>query len=96
MSESLELSPVFTEEEWQKLTQDIQLPPRQRQIGYLLMCGLSDRQIAMKLNLARPTVRTHIRRLYAKIGVQDRMEVGLHFFRLFRSKCTCPQCNAVC
>jgi DNA-binding NarL/FixJ family response regulator len=56
------LAPVFTEEEWGKLTKDIQLPPRQRQIAYFLMCGLSDRQIAMKLELARPTVRTHFLR----------------------------------
>lgn len=77
---------VFTQKEWEALTEDIDLPPRLSQIAYHLICGDSDKQIAMDLDIGLPTVRTHIGRLFSKLGVQDRKEVAVFFFRLHRSK----------
>lgn len=77
---------VFTEKEWKALTADINLPPRLSQIAYHLICGDSDKQIAMALKIGLPTVRTHIGRLFSKLGVEDRQEVAVFFFRLHRSK----------
>lgn len=46
------------------------LSPRERQIIGLAAGGASGREIADRLTLALPTVRTHLKRAYEKLGVQ--------------------------
>ncbi len=69
------------------LVKELALSPRQSEITELLFLGMTDKQIASQLNLALPTVRTHLARLYAKLHVQDRVELILHVFSEFRHKC---------
>ena len=78
---------VFSKKEWRILVAEgnVDLPPRLSEIAYCLMCGYSDRQIGLALGIKLPTVRTHMARLFFKLGVQDRKEVALFFFRLHRS-----------
>ena len=47
------------------------LTPRQRQILALLVRGLSRREIATELDLSPHTVRTHIRDMFATVGVHS-------------------------
>ena len=47
------------------------LTPRQRQILALLVRGLSRREIAAELDLSPHTVRTHIRDMFATVGVHS-------------------------
>ena len=47
------------------------LTPRQRQILALLVRGLSRREIAAELDLSPHTVRTHIRDIFATVGVHS-------------------------
>ncbi|MEG3089407.1 helix-turn-helix transcriptional regulator [Sphingomonas sp. PB4P5] len=49
-----------------------QLSPREREVLELICQGLDDNAIAGKLGLSRNTVRNHVARLYAKIGVNSR------------------------
>ena len=54
----------------------------------------SDKRIAMDLQMAIPTVRTHMTRLFRKLRANDRADLMLHVFRQFRSGCrqrTCPR-----
>lgn len=46
--------------------------PREREVLELICHGLDDNAIAGKLGLSRNTVRNHVARLYAKIGVNSR------------------------
>ena len=77
---------VFTEREWKRLLQDLTgLSPRQEQIAKGITRGLSDKQIADHLDLAVPTVRTHMTKLYSKLHVTDRVELLLELFRAWRN-----------
>ncbi len=48
--------------------------PRQRQILTLIAQGRRNREIAVELGLSPNTVKFHIRELYARLGVRNRVE----------------------
>jgi PAS domain S-box-containing protein len=50
------------------------LTPRQQEVLELLVSGQSTRQIAASLNLARATIRNHIRDLLRALGTHSRVE----------------------
>jgi DNA-binding NarL/FixJ family response regulator len=78
---------IFSEEEWDILINELSLSPRQGEIIHLLLNGHSDKQVALKLDIAVPTVRTHLSRLFSKLDLQDRTELILHVFCHFRKGC---------
>jgi DNA-binding NarL/FixJ family response regulator len=83
---------VFSEREWQQVVLDFTLPPRQAQVVECILQGLSDKQIAERLNIAVPTIRTYLARLFRRFRVQDRVELVLHIVAHFRQKCRAAQC----
>jgi DNA-binding NarL/FixJ family response regulator len=50
------------------------LTARERQILALLAEGLTNKGIATRLSRAAPTVATHLRRIYEKLGAHTRTE----------------------
>jgi len=84
---------VFSEREWAELLRQLSLAPRQEQILEHIIDGLSDKQIADKLSIGIPTIRTHLSRLFARLEVSDRHELSLEVFRQFRASCppNCPR-----
>lgn len=50
------------------------LSAREVEVLRLLDAGLSNQQIAARLNIAASTVKTHINNLYGKLGVQTRIQ----------------------
>ncbi|HXM86454.1 MAG TPA: response regulator transcription factor, partial [Solirubrobacteraceae bacterium] len=50
----------------------VQLSERERTVLQLIAEGNTARLIALRLHLAVPTVKTHTKNLYAKLGVSDR------------------------
>lgn len=74
---------LFAESEWVEIVEGLSLSPRQAEIIYCLLHGYSDKQIATKLKICLPTVRTHLSRLFSKYQVQDRMELVLYVVRHF-------------
>jgi DNA-binding CsgD family transcriptional regulator len=76
--------PVFTEDEWNKLVEKLNLSPQQAKLVRHLFGGLSDKQIAVKMKIALPTVRTHMGRLCTKYNVNSRSELLLFAFKHFR------------
>lgn len=83
---------IFSKSEWNRLVEELSLTRRQAQIARYLFTGCSDTQIAIKLKIAVPTVRTHLARLFFRLQVQDRHEVLLHIFRHFRRGCRTDGC----
>jgi len=81
------LEQVFSRAEWQGIIKELKIPQRQSQALSLLFCGYSDKQISLKLGIAVPTVRTYLHRLFARFDVQDRQELVLHVFGVFRQHC---------
>jgi DNA-binding CsgD family transcriptional regulator len=51
------------------------LSPREREVARLAVQGLSARQIADRLFIGERTVETHLTRVYAKLGVESKLEL---------------------
>lgn len=76
---------IFNKYEWEVIVEELSLSPQQGQIIHHLFTGKSDKQIAKEMDLAVPTVRTHLGRLFAKFSVQDRTSLIIHIFHHFRN-----------
>jgi len=83
--------PLVSAREWSQLVRSCGLTPRQADIVRHLMLGESDKQIAGTLKISTPTVRTHLRKLFQKFGISDRVELILCIFAYLRENATtCP------
>ncbi len=51
--------------------------PREQQVAELIAQGLSNREIGLALGISYLTVKEHVRRVYAKIGVNNRVAAVL-------------------
>jgi len=78
----------FTPRGWKILSIHLKLSKRQGQIGRCLFQGMSGKQIAAKVGITRPTVRTHLERMFRKTDTGDRAEFVLYAMRQF--------CNEIC
>jgi DNA-binding NarL/FixJ family response regulator len=56
---------------------DVVLSERELQVARLVAAGLSNRQIADELLLSLETVRTYLRRMFAKLGIHDRTHLAV-------------------
>lgn len=54
-----------------------ELTDREREILVLVACGLSNRQISVQLAISEKTVKSHLGRLYQRLGVFDRTQAAL-------------------
>jgi DNA-binding NarL/FixJ family response regulator len=57
------------------------LSPREREVLELIARGYSNRQIARDLVIGEQTVKTHVRSILAKLGLQDRMQAAIFALR---------------
>lgn len=48
------------------------LSPRERQVAQAVCEGLTDKEIARRVDVGVPTVRTYLRRIFAKLGIERR------------------------
>ena len=64
-----------------QVVQAMAVSPRQREIMLLLATGLSDKEIAARLQVSPHTVRTHLQRLYAQHGLRNRAEAAATWTR---------------
>lgn len=49
---------------------------REGEVCHLLLKGLSDKQIALALNISDWTVRAHVGRILEKLGIESRSAIG--------------------
>ena len=63
------------------VVEPLAVSPRQREIMSLVATGLSDKEIAARLQLSPHTVRTHLQRLYSQHGLRNRAEAAATWTR---------------
>jgi DNA-binding NarL/FixJ family response regulator len=54
---------------------------RELQVAELISGGRSNKQIAGDLGISEPTVKKHVGRILKKLGLEDRLQIGLHIAR---------------
>lgn len=69
------LPELFDDGQWRRLAECLRLPPRQAQIARLVCRGCSNRQIALHLSIAPDTVRMHLRVLFERLNIHERVGV---------------------
>ena len=57
------------------------LSPREREVLQLIARGQSNRQIARDLVIGEQTVKTHVRGILTKLGLQDRVQAAIFALR---------------
>jgi DNA-binding NarL/FixJ family response regulator len=57
------------------------LSERERMVAANIARGLSNKEIASALDISEATVKKHVGRVLAKLGLQDRLQVGLFLAR---------------
>ncbi len=70
---------LLNEQHWSYLQKRYQMTPRELQIAQHVCRGLSNEQIAESLDIKHSTVKTHIRNLYRKIWVRNKISMFLRF-----------------
>jgi DNA-binding NarL/FixJ family response regulator len=61
-----------------RLTERPSLSGREREIVSLVVCGFRNRDIAHQLCISEQTVKNHLRNIFAKVDIQDRLELALY------------------
>jgi DNA-binding NarL/FixJ family response regulator len=57
------------------------LSERELDVAALLSEGLSNKEISTALSISEPTVKKHVGHILEKLGLQDRLQAGLHIAR---------------
>jgi len=75
---------LMTEGEWQELSTEYRLTPRELEIIERLCRGAHEDAICRQLGIARPTLKAHRRAAYHKLGVSTRVEMILELVHRLR------------
>ena len=75
----------FCEEAWDGIAGKLELSQRQVEIARCVVAGQGDQQIALTLDISASTVRTHMKRLHEKLGIQSRVELATQVFSVYRN-----------
>ena len=62
---------------WQAIFTSLRLSPQQARIVELILRSAGTRQIAAALSISEPTVKTYLQRVFARLGVRDRVGLAM-------------------
>ncbi|MCA9243654.1 MAG: helix-turn-helix transcriptional regulator [Phycisphaerales bacterium] len=67
---------------WQAVRFRLSLPDQQARVLSCVLDGRSDKEICAILGVGRPTVRTHLKRLFTRLNAPGRQQLVARFLRL--------------
>ncbi len=70
---------LLNPQQWQYLQRRFRITPRELQVAKLICHGLGNEEIAAHLNITIGTVKVHIRNLYRKTWVENKILMLLRF-----------------
>jgi DNA-binding NarL/FixJ family response regulator len=70
---------LLNERQWSYLKKRYHMTPRELQIAQLICQGLGNEEIANRLKIKHGTVKTHVRNLYRKLWVHNKILMLLRF-----------------
>ena len=70
---------LLNKRQWSYLKRRYHMTPREIQIAQLVCQGLGNEEIANRLNIKQGTVKTHVRNLYRKLWVHNKISMLLRF-----------------
>jgi len=59
----------------------VALSSRELEVAELISAGRSNKEISSALKISEPTVKKHVGHILEKLGLQDRLQVGLYVAR---------------
>jgi DNA-binding NarL/FixJ family response regulator len=60
------------------MPEDVRMTPREREVVNLIGAGLSNKEIAHRLNVASYTVKSHVRNVMVKLALHTRLQIAAH------------------
>jgi DNA-binding NarL/FixJ family response regulator len=76
---------VFSDEEWERITEIRDLRGRKAQIALRILAGMSDEHISQTLGIEKSTLRSHLRQIYERLNVNNRLGLAVELFLTFRA-----------
>ena len=58
--------------------EDVHMTPREQEVVHLIGAGLSNKEIAHRLNIASYTVKSHVRNVMVKLALHTRLQIAAH------------------
>jgi len=70
----------------ERVLEDVRMTRREREVIELIGEGLSNKEIAQRLNIAAHTVKSHVRNVMEKLALHTRLQIAAHFRRDSRAE----------
>ena len=68
--------------QWQYVRRYCRLSPREIEVARLVCGGLGNDEVAVRLKITGGTVKTHIRNIYRRVRVNNKLEMLLRFVEM--------------
>ncbi len=76
---SVPLISLFDDKHWLYIQRRYHLTDRELQVAKLVCRGFNNEDIAAKLKIRRGTVKTHIRNIYRRVRIRNKIQMVLKF-----------------
>jgi DNA-binding NarL/FixJ family response regulator len=68
--------------QWQYVKRYCRLSPREIEVARLVCCGLGNEEVAERLKITGGTVKTHLRNIYRRVRVNNKIGMLLRFVEM--------------
>jgi len=83
-------------DEWDAVVQTLALAPQQERIVWQIMCAKGDKEIAQRIGISLPTVRTYLKQVFERASVEDRMQLVHRVYAIAIDAWTNKGCQCSC